>query len=173
MHGQNHIKRRTFSLWSFIMSQINAVRTLSHYFVVIGFNIVPHLCLVFPSGLFPSDCPTEISYSFLNYLSRVLLYIVILLILKKTDILDLPTLLSPTRSHAVSLDPNIILGALSWNTFYLEDSSLVGRDVVSLCEKETNHATTNCRVTVDLILQQPGREKCKPWSCYTPLFFYL
>ena len=85
----------------------------------------------------------------------------------------MPTLLSATRSHAVSLDPNIILSALFWNTFYLEDSSLVGRDVVSLCDKGTNHATTKCRVTVDLNLRQPRREKCKPWRCYTALFSYL
>jgi hypothetical protein len=83
------------------------------------------------------------------------------------------TVLSPTRSHAISLDPNIILGSLFWNTFYLEDSSLLGREVVSLCEKGTTHGTTRRRVPVDLILQQLRREKFKSWRCYTDLFFYL
>jgi hypothetical protein len=51
-----------------ILSEINAVHTTPTYYSKIYFNIIPHLGLGLPSGLFPSGFPTKIVYKFIFYL---------------------------------------------------------------------------------------------------------
>ena len=46
-----------------ILSQLDPVHTLTSHFLKIHFNIIPHLRLSFPSGLFPSGSPAETLYA--------------------------------------------------------------------------------------------------------------
>jgi hypothetical protein len=46
-----------------ILSQINSVHTAPPYLTKIHFNIILHLCLSLPSGLFSSGFPTKILYA--------------------------------------------------------------------------------------------------------------
>ena len=50
-----------------ILSQMNQVHVFQSYFLMIHFNIILHLRLGFPSGLFPHKNPVYISLSFSAY----------------------------------------------------------------------------------------------------------
>jgi hypothetical protein len=45
-----------------ILSQIDPVQTIPSYLCNIHFNVIPHLRLGLPNGLFPSGFPTNILY---------------------------------------------------------------------------------------------------------------
>lgn len=50
-----------------IMSQMNPIYTLSPNFLKIQYNIIFHLLLALPSGLFHSGFPTKILFAFSNF----------------------------------------------------------------------------------------------------------
>jgi hypothetical protein len=55
-----------------ILRQINPIYTTPSYFSKINFNIIPHLCLGLPSGLFHSGFPTKTMYAVLSHVCCML-----------------------------------------------------------------------------------------------------
>jgi hypothetical protein len=102
-----------------ILSQINPIHTIPSYLSKINFNIVHHLRLGLPSGLFPSGFPTNILCKFLFNAAHakcpvhiILLHLIIVIILgEKLLMMQFSPSLLPLHLSSVQ-----ILSALSSQT---------------------------------------------------------